>query len=84
MDWSYYNVPVLCIHKEKGTSNFSPNPTLELLFAKNARANCSKNASALADRASKNKNEIVTHSTNHGNAHFEPIHQPTNSPATLV
>jgi hypothetical protein len=38
MDWSYSNGPVLSIHEEKGTSNFSPNPTLKLLFAKNARA----------------------------------------------
>jgi hypothetical protein len=42
MDRSYSNVPVLFIHEEKGTSNISPNPTLELLFAKNARANRSK------------------------------------------
>jgi hypothetical protein len=32
----------------KATPNFSSNPTLELLFAKDARANRSKNASALA------------------------------------
>jgi hypothetical protein len=45
--------------------DFSPNPTLELLFAKNARANRSKNASSLADRASYNKNKIVAHPADH-------------------
>jgi hypothetical protein len=84
MDWSYSNVPVLYIHEEKGTSNFSPNPTLELLFAKKARAKHSKNASSLAHRASNNKNEIVAHPTDDGNAHFEPIQQPTNNPVALV
>jgi hypothetical protein len=82
MDWSYSNVPVLYIHEEKGTSNFSPNPTLELLFAKNARADRSKNASSLAHRASNNKSEIVAHPTGHGNA--QPIQQPTNNPVALV
>jgi hypothetical protein len=42
MDWSYSNVPFLSILSEKGKSNFSPDPTLELLFATNARANRSK------------------------------------------
>jgi hypothetical protein len=73
-----------CIHEEKGTSNFSPNPTMELLFAKDASANRSKNASSLAHRASNSKNEIVAHPTDHGNAHFEPIQQPTNNPEALV
>jgi hypothetical protein len=75
---------VLYIHEEKGAPNFSPNPTLELLFAKNARANRSKNDSSLANQASKNKNEIVAHLTDHGDAHFEPTQQPTNNPAALV
>jgi hypothetical protein len=39
---------VLYIHEEKSPPDFSSNPTLELLFAKNARANRSKNASSLA------------------------------------
>jgi hypothetical protein len=75
---------VLYIHEEKGAPDFSPNPTLELLFAKSARPNHSKNASSLADQASNNKNEIVAHLTGHGNAHFEPTQQPTNNPAALV
>jgi hypothetical protein len=32
----------------------------------------------------KNKNKIVAHRTNHGNAHFGPIQQPTNNLAALV
>jgi hypothetical protein len=72
------------IYEEKAAPDFSPNPTLELLFAKNARANCSKNASSLAARASNNKDEIVAHPTDHGNAHFEPTQQPANNPAALV
>jgi hypothetical protein len=84
MDWSYSNFQVLFIHEEKGTSNFSPNPTLGLLFTKNTRTNRSKNACLLAYPASNNKNEIVAHPTDHGNAHFEPIQQPTNNPAALV
>jgi hypothetical protein len=68
----------------KGTSNFSPNPMLELLFAKNARANCSKNTSSLAHRASNNRNEVVAHPTGHDNAHFERTQQPTNNPTALV
>jgi hypothetical protein len=76
---------VLCIHEEKLPPNFSPNPTLELLFAKNARANHSKNASSLADRAlSNNKNKIVAHPTDHGNACFGPTQQPTNNIAARV
>jgi hypothetical protein len=75
---------LFCTHEEKGAPDFSPNPTLQLLFAKNMRANCSKNASSLANQASKNKNEIVAHPTNHGNAHFEPTQQPTNNLATLI
>jgi hypothetical protein len=78
------NLLVLSIHEEKGAPNFSPNPTLELLFAKNALANRSKNASSLTNRASNNKNEIVGHPADHGNAHFEPTQQPTNNPAALV
>jgi hypothetical protein len=70
---------VLYIHEEKSPPDFSPNPTLELLFAKNARANRSKNASSLADRASYNKNKIVTHPADHGNAPFGPIQQPANN-----
>jgi hypothetical protein len=66
------------IYEEKAAPDFSPNPTLELLFAKNARANCSKNASSLA------AHEIVAHPTDHGNAHFEPTQQPANNPAALV
>jgi hypothetical protein len=84
MDWSYSNVPVLHIHEEKGTSNFSPNPTLELFFAKNARTDRSKNASSRAHGALSNKNEIIAHPTDIGNAHFEPIQQPTNNPVALV
>jgi hypothetical protein len=84
MDWSYYNVPVLYIHEEKGTSNFSPNPTLELLFPQNVSADRFKNASSLVHRASNNKNKIVAHLADHGNAHFEPVQQPTNNPAALV
>jgi hypothetical protein len=57
--------------------------TLELLFSKNVRANRSKNASSLAHQ-SNNKNEIVAHPTDHGNAHFEPIQQPTNNPTALA
>jgi hypothetical protein len=75
---------VLFIHEEKSPPDFSPNPTLELLFAKNARANRSKNASSLADRVSYNKNKIVAHPTDHGNAPFGPIQQPTNNIAARV
>jgi hypothetical protein len=57
---------------------------LELLFAKNARANRSKNASSLAHQASNNKNKIVPHPTDHGNAHFGPTQQPTNNTVALV
>jgi hypothetical protein len=32
----------------------------------------------------KNENKIVAHPTNHGNAHFGPIQQPTNNLAALV
>jgi hypothetical protein len=78
------NLLVLNIHEEEGAPNFSPNPTFELLFAKNARANCSKNAPSLANRASNNKNEIVAHLTDHCNTHFEQTQQPTNNPAALV
>jgi hypothetical protein len=31
-----------------------------------------------------NKNKIVAHPTNHGNAHFGPMQQPTNNLAALV
>jgi hypothetical protein len=75
---------VLYIHEEKLPPDFSSNPTLELLFAKNASANRSKNASSLADRASYKKNKIVAHPTNHGNAPFGPIQQPTNNIAAGV
>jgi hypothetical protein len=57
---------------------------LELIFAKNARANCSKNASSLADRVSNNKNKIFAHPTDHGNAHFGQTQQPTNNIAARV
>jgi hypothetical protein len=57
---------------------------LELLFAKNAGANHSKSASSLAGRASNNKNKIVAHPTDHGNAHFCPTQQPTDNTAALV
>jgi hypothetical protein len=58
MDRYYYNVPVLSIHEEKGTNNFSANPTLELLFAKNARTQIvQKNASSFAHQASNNKQQ---------------------------
>jgi hypothetical protein len=73
------NFLVLYIHEEKLPPNFSANPTLELLFAKNACANRSKNASSLADRASNNKIKIVAHPTNHGKAHFGSTQQPTNN-----
>jgi hypothetical protein len=69
---------VLYIHEEKSPPDFSQNPTLELLFAKNARKSFQK-ASSLADRASYNKNKIVRHPTDHGNTHFGPIQQPTNN-----
>jgi hypothetical protein len=62
----------------------SPNLTRELLFAKNTRANRTKNASSLADRASNNKNKIVAHPTDHGNARFGPTQQPTNNIASQV
>jgi hypothetical protein len=75
---------VLHIHEEKLPPNFSPNPMLELLSAKNARANRSKNASSLADRASNKKNKIVAHPTGHGNARFGPTQQPTNNIAARV
>jgi hypothetical protein len=75
---------VLYIHEEKSPPNFSPNPTLELLFAKNACVNRSKIASSLADRASNNKIKIVAHLTGHGNAHFGPTQQPTNNIAARV
>jgi hypothetical protein len=75
---------VLFIHVEKLPPNFSPNPMLELLFAKNARANLSKNASSLAHRALHNKNKIIAHPTGHGNVHFCPTQQPTNNTAALV
>jgi hypothetical protein len=75
---------VLFIHGEKLPPNFSPNPTLELLFAKNARANSSKNASSLADQASHNKNKIIGNPTDHGDVHFCPTQQPTNNTPALV
>jgi hypothetical protein len=75
---------VLYNHIEKPPPNFSLNPTMELLFAKNACANRSKNASSLANRASNNKNKIIAHPTDHGNAHFEPTQQPTNNIAARV
>jgi hypothetical protein len=78
------NLLVLYIHEEKWPPNFSPNPTSELLFAKTARANCSKNASSLADRASNNKNKIVAHPIDHGNAHFGPTQKPTNNSAARI
>jgi hypothetical protein len=31
-----------------------------------------------------NKNKIVAHRTDHGNAHFGPTQQPTNNTAALV
>jgi hypothetical protein len=31
-----------------------------------------------------NKNKIVAHPANHGNAHFGPMQQPTNNLAALV
>jgi hypothetical protein len=74
---------VLYSHVEK-TPQFFSKFIAGAPFAKNARANCSKNASSLTDRALKNKNEIITHPTDHGNAHFEPILPPTNNPAALV
>jgi hypothetical protein len=78
------NLLVIYIHEEKLPPNFSPNPTLDLLFPKNACANRSKNASSLADRALNNKNKIVAHPTNHGNARFGPTQQPTNNIAARV
>jgi hypothetical protein len=79
------NLLVLYIHEEKQPSNFSPNPTLELLFARKVRANCSKNTLSLNHWASNNKSEIVAHLTRHGMcAHLEPKQQPTNNPAALV
>jgi hypothetical protein len=35
-------------------------------------------------RPPNNKNKIVAHPTNHGNAHFGPTQQPTNNLAALV
>jgi hypothetical protein len=78
------NLLVLFIHEEKLPPDFSPNPTLELLFAKNACANRSKNASSVADRASHNKNKIIAHPADHGNVHFCPTQQPTNNTSALV
>jgi hypothetical protein len=75
---------VLSIHAEERPPHFSPNTTLELLLAKNTRANRSKNASSLAHQASNNKKDIVAHPTGHGNAHFEPTQQPINNPAAPV
>jgi hypothetical protein len=53
-------------------------------FSPKRRANRSKNASSLADRASNNKNKIVAHPTDHGNARFGPTQQPTNNIAAQV
>ncbi len=41
-DWYHSKVLLLYIHGEKGTSKISPNATLELLFAKNARKTIKK------------------------------------------
>jgi hypothetical protein len=43
MDPSYFNFPILSIHGEKGTGNFSPNLMLELLFTKTIVRNLIKN-----------------------------------------
>jgi hypothetical protein len=56
-------------------SSFSPKTRAQIV---------KKKASSLAHRASNNKNEIVAHPAGHGNAHFEPMQQPTNNPAALV
>jgi hypothetical protein len=74
---------VLFIHEEKSPPDFSPNPMLELLLSKNARKSF-KNASSLADRASNNKNKIVAHPTDHGNARSGPTQQLTNNIAARV
>jgi hypothetical protein len=84
MYWTKSNGLVLYIHEEKGTSNISPNPALELLFAKKLRANQSKNASSLAHHTWYNKNKIVAHPTGHGKAQFGPTQQPTNNPMALI
>jgi hypothetical protein len=75
---------LLYSHEENGVPDFSPNSPLKLLFAKNARANRSKNASSPAHHASNNKNKIVAHPTDHGNPQFGPTQQPTNNPAALI
>jgi hypothetical protein len=77
--WAKSDLLDLHSHEEKQPPNFSPNSPLELLFAKNARAYRSKNASSLAHQASNYKNKIVAHPTDHGNTHFGPTQQPTNN-----
>jgi hypothetical protein len=84
MDWSYSNVPVLYIHEEKGYKQYFSNSNVGSPFRQKCERRLFKNASSLAHQASNNKNEIVAHPTDHGNAHFEPIQQPTNNPAVLV
>jgi hypothetical protein len=42
------------------------------------------NALPRARASNNNKNEIVSHLTGHGDAHFGPTQQPTNNPEALV
>jgi hypothetical protein len=49
-----------------------------------ARKSIKKRFLALAHQASNNKNKIVAHPTNHGNARFGPTQQPTNNTVALV
>jgi hypothetical protein len=57
---------------------------LELLFAKNRAQNRSKNATSLTHLALNNKNKIVAHPADHGNAQFGPTQHPTNNVAALI
>jgi hypothetical protein len=43
-----------------------------------------KKASSLAYHASNNKNKIVAHPVDQGNAQFGSTQQPTNNPAALI
>jgi hypothetical protein len=58
---------------------------LELFFAKQCtHEDRSKNASLLAHHASKQKQKIVSHPTEHGDAQFGPTQKPTNNPAARI
>jgi hypothetical protein len=79
------NLLVLYIHeKRKITARFFSKSIVGAPFAKEVIANCSKNASSLANQTSNNKNKIVAHPADHGNACFGPTQQPTNNIAARV